>query len=138
MEHENAKCFIDTNILIYAYSSTELDKKKTALSLLEREYLCLSTQVINEFLWVMNKKFQIDWNLLRMIMHNLFAIYQVGLISEMTIGKALDLTSRLHFSYWDSLMLSSALEASCSVLFTEDLKHGQIIENQITVLNPFL
>ena len=52
------KVFVDTNVLIYAYSSTELNKKQKSLDILSAEQIILSTQVINEFIWVMNKNFQ--------------------------------------------------------------------------------
>ena len=52
------KAFSDTNILIYAYSSTEIDKKTVAIELLQYP-LTLSIQVINEFHWVMSRKFQV-------------------------------------------------------------------------------
>jgi predicted nucleic acid-binding protein len=59
MVTENAKVFIDTNILLYAYSSSEIAKKEKVLLLLENEMISLSTQVINEFIWVMSRKFNV-------------------------------------------------------------------------------
>ncbi len=59
MVTENAKVFIDTNILLYAYSSSEIAKKEKVLLLLENEIISLSTQVINEFIWVMSRKFNV-------------------------------------------------------------------------------
>jgi predicted nucleic acid-binding protein len=46
------KILVDTNILIYAYSSTELNKKRISLDVLSENNVLLSTQVINEFIWV--------------------------------------------------------------------------------------
>jgi predicted nucleic acid-binding protein len=42
------------------------------------------------------------------------------------------------FSYWDSLIVASALDAGCATLFSEDMKHGQKIENALTIINPFI
>lgn len=56
MDDADRKIFLDTNVLVYAYSNTEVEKKTSVLPLLEDESVCLSTQVINEFVWVMNKK----------------------------------------------------------------------------------
>jgi len=132
------KIFLDTNVLIYAYSDTELEKKAMVLPLLEDEMVCLSTQVVNEFVWVMNKKFNVPMDSLRQIVINLFGLYHVGVISEATITKAMNMSAQLKFPYWDSLIVASALEAGCDILFTEDLQHGQVIENRLTVRNPFL
>ncbi len=59
MVNENAKVFIDTNILLYAYSSSEITKKEKVLLLLENEMISLSTQIMNEFIWVMSRKFNV-------------------------------------------------------------------------------
>ncbi len=138
MDDAGRKIFLDTNVLIYAYSETEADKKAKALPLLEDEPVCLSTQVVNEFVWVMNKKFNVSMDSLRQIVKNLFGLYRVGVISDVTITKAIDLSSQLTLPYWDSLIVASAIEAGCNVLYTEDLQHGQVIERNLTVKNPFL
>jgi predicted nucleic acid-binding protein len=40
-------------------------------------------------------------------------------------------------SNWDSLIVASALESQCSILYTEDLQHGQVIDQVLTIVNPF-
>jgi predicted nucleic acid-binding protein len=50
---------------------------------------------------------------------------------------ALNLAERYQYSYFDSLILASALEAGCQILYSEDLQDGQRIENQLTIVNPF-
>ena len=137
MENEKPNCFLDTNILIYAYSNTEIIKQEKTLMLLEQEPICLSTLVINEFLWVMNRKFHVHWDFLKHIIENLFFVYNVAVVSELTIKKAIDIASHYRFPYWDSLMLSSALELNCEILYTEDLQHGQLIEERLRIVNPF-
>jgi len=137
MDETSRKIFLDTNVLIYAYSGTEAEKKALVLPLLEDELVCLSTQVVNEFVWVMNKKFSVPMDSLRHIVKNLFGLYQVGVINDATIAKAMDMSAQLKFPYWDSLIVASALESGCDVIFTEDLQHGQVIDNRLTVRNPF-
>ena len=41
------------------------------------------------------------------------------------------------FSYWDSLIIASALENECDTLYTEDMQDGLIIEGKLTIVNPF-
>jgi predicted nucleic acid-binding protein len=137
MADEINKIFIDTNILIYAYSETEKEKKEKVLSLLEDEIICLSTQVINEFIWVMYGKFNVDIKSLKLITDNLFEMYQVSLIKDSTIAKAIDTVLQHKLSYWDSLIVASAIESNCDILYTEDLQHGQVINGSLSVLNPF-
>jgi len=42
------------------------------------------------------------------------------------------------FSYWDSLIVAAALEAGCSILYSEDMQHGQVIDDRLTIVNPLL
>ena len=48
-----------------------------------------------------------------------------------------DLRSKHNFSYWDSLIVASALENACEVLYTEDLQDGHVIEGRLRIVNPF-
>ena len=41
------------------------------------------------------------------------------------------------YSYWDGLILASALKNSCSILYTEDMQDGQVIEGEVQIVNPF-
>lgn len=54
-----------------------------------------------------------------------------------TIESAWEIKNHYHFSIWDALVISSALEGECSILYSEDMQHEQIIEHSLTVLNPF-
>ena len=51
--------------------------------------------------------------------------------------RGLELRARYQFSFYDSLIISAALEAGCKTLYSEDLQHGQII-GQLTIVNPFV
>jgi predicted nucleic acid-binding protein len=128
--------FIDTNILIYAYSSTELDKKQLADKLLKTD-VKISTQIVNEFIWVMTKKYNINAVKIKRIVKGLFFVYEVVLINQKIIEQALTIADRYNYSYWDSLVLSSALEADCSIIYSEDMQHGQVIEEKLKISNPF-
>jgi len=138
MAAEAGDIFLDTNILIYAYSDTELEKKKRALSILAFESVVISTQVINEFVWIMNRKFNVEFDSLKIIIDNLFDLYKVCIISQASIQRAIEFSKRFSFSHWDSLMLASALEAGCTIFYTEDLQDGQNVDNQIVIINPFI
>ena len=112
--------FMDTNILLYAYSDTEIERKETALSLLEQEKVYFSTQVINEFIWIMNRKFNVNMNSLKLISEGIFEMYKVVLIDKASITTATDISSKYKFSYWDSLMIASAIASNCNILYTEE------------------
>ena len=55
-----------------------------------------------------------------------------------TVNQACQIADRYSYSFYDSLILAAALEAECPVLFSEDLQHGQLIEQALTIKNPFI
>mgnify|MGYP001769790308 CR=1 FL=1 len=131
------KALVDTNVLIYAYSSTELNKKQASLEILSSNNIMLNTQVINEFIWIMTKKFSVDLKVLTMIIKNLFDSYRIEIIEKETIIKAMSISSRYGYTHWDSLILANALLNNCRTVFTEDMQHKQIIEGKVQIINPY-
>ena len=132
-----ANMFSDTNILIYAYSTTELTKKTVATEVLKHP-LHISIQVINEFHWVMHHKYHVSFEQLHTINRAFFTLYHVQQIGQATIELAFTIAQRYKYQYWDSLIIAAALEAECSILYSEDLQHGQTIEQRLTIMNPFM
>ena len=43
----------------------------------------------------------------------------------------------INFSYWDSMITAAALKSGCNILYSEDLQHEQLMENQLKIINPF-
>lgn len=133
------KFFLDTNTLIYAYSSDEPSKKDAIHNIINLDCeILLSTQVINEFINVMHKKRKVPLHELIITINELAENFTIAHISMRTIQQALHISQKYHYSYFDSLILSSALESDCSKLYSEDMHHLQLIENKLTIVNPFL
>jgi predicted nucleic acid-binding protein len=131
------KCFFDTNILIYLLSD-EADKHKKAIELFKSLAIkVISTQVLNEFANVCYKR-----NLLKddisVFIEKLSQNFKVELIYKKTIQDSIKIKEKYGFSYYDSTIISSALQSKCSILYTEDMQHNQIIENSLTIINPFI
>ncbi len=80
----NGNRFIDTNVLIYCYTSSEPDKQRVA-----------------------------------------------------TISDAVRLADRYGYSFYDSLIVAAALESGCSILYSEDMQSGQLIDGTLTIRSPF-
>ena len=59
-------------------------------------------------------------------------------LAPSTLFSALDVAERYGFSHYDSLIVAAALESGCSILYSEDLQHGQVIDQRLTVINPIL
>jgi len=137
------KVFIDTNIFVYAYTSNDEQKhgivlefftklKETDLS------LCISSQVLNELYSVETTKYKVEHfeaaNHLKAMSKN----FTVFAITNSTSLYALSLKEKYNYSWWDSLVLASALENNCQIVYSEDMQHGQIIEHSLKIVNPFL
>ena len=63
--------------------------------------------------------------------------FELHPVNTSIIKKAIDIKARYKFSFWDSLIVASALENKCGILYTEDLQHDQVIETTLKVVNPF-
>lgn len=132
------KCFVDTNALIYCYSDTEPYKKQRAIDVSKGENVFISTQVLNEFTNVLAKKFKLGWDVVEKSLDEITGNYLIVINYPETIKQACTIADKYHFSFYDSLIIASALEAECSFLYSEDLKHNQIIEKKLRIINPFL
>jgi predicted nucleic acid-binding protein len=53
------------------------------------------------------------------------------------LDQTVKIAAKYGFSFWDSMMVASALNNHCSVLYSEDLQHNQIIEDRLQIINPF-
>ncbi|MCP4754056.1 MAG: PIN domain-containing protein [Proteobacteria bacterium] len=63
---------------------------------------------------------------------------QIGIINLETINQAWNIRKKYSFSIWDSLIVASAIENNCSILYTEDLQHEQTIDGSLKIANPFI
>ena len=130
--------FLDTNIIIYAYSLSDSKKQLIASEVLLNYDCAISTQVINEYCNVCFKKNLMRISEILLDVDNILDICDLVKINEATIKQALSIKNSYGYSYYDSLILSSALESNCSILYSEDLQHGQVIENSLKIVNPFV
>ena len=86
----------------------------------------------------MTRKYSVDFGNIKEIVKGFFNIYDIHLIDQKIIEKALEISEKYRYSYWDSLVLASALSSGSSILYSEDMQHNQIIEGKLRILNPFL
>lgn len=134
------KAFLDTNILVYLYSENEPEKQLIARELIsdtESDYL-ISTQVVGEFINILFRKFGCSIPVIRIAVDDFIENFRLVEIHPITIHKALFVMEKYRFSYWDSMIISSALENECTILYSEDLHDGQIMEKNLRITNPFL
>ena len=128
-----AKVFIDTNIVIYALG--ESSTKTAHAAPLFAQHPTISTQVLSETANVALRKLALPLAETRKLLTTLESMCRVEMVAPACIHRALDITGRYGFSWYDSL--TTAIEAGCDTLYTEDFQHGQVIDGKLTVTNPF-
>ena len=134
--------FLDTNIFVYTFDSTAPAKAAKATSLVRQAIQTrigvVSYQVVQEFFNVAMRRFENPMTVaeadqyLATTFRPLLAVHS----SQALFSEALRLGSKFQLAWYDSLIVASAIEAQCAVLYSEDLQHGQRLES-VTVTNPF-
>lgn len=131
--------FIDTNIWLYGFIESEQeDKSRRARDLIYNSQPVISVQIINEVCVNLIKKAGFSELQISQLIASFFENYQVIELERETLRTASELRRRYEVSFWDSLVMASALQAQVPVLYSEDLQHGQVIEDRLKVINPFV
>jgi len=129
------KVFIDTNVIIYSLGENSTKAQIAVPLFLDRP--CISTQVLSETVNVTTKRLGLATSDVRQLIKTLHEVCHVELITMSTIEVALNIQDRYKFSWYDSLIISSALDAGCNTLYSEDMQNGQLIEGRLKIINPF-
>jgi len=118
-------------------SSDEPEKCGVSKNAIGAYDCCVSTQVLNEVCNVLTKKLKMRTDEVKKIIKGINSNCKVGLVNHDTVQKALDLKDKYGYSYYDSLIIASAIESGCEKLFSEDMQDGQIIESTLEIVNIF-
>ncbi|WP_421949493.1 PIN domain-containing protein [Phaeodactylibacter xiamenensis] len=129
---------MDTNLLIYAHTNLDTPKQHKIQSIISIEQTIISTQVFKEAANVLFKKFNFAWQDIQQVLLEMEQNNEVYTNTTNTIQSSCQIANRSGFSFYDSLIIASALEVGCSVLYSEDLQHGQVFDKELTVKNPFV
>jgi predicted nucleic acid-binding protein len=133
------KVFIDTNIIIYSYSKDEPSKRTTALELLGRydERAIISKQVINELANILSKKFKLCSSEIESVLLELDTEFNIVDFDLSTQIKAIKLKDSYNLQFYDALIIATALENRCAIVYSEDMQDGLIVDEKIKIINPF-
>ncbi len=133
------RCFVDTNVLVYADSTDEPVKQRIAINLLmhlrKQRLGALSTQVLNEYIHVGLRKLGLSHGHLREQLR-CYRQLDTATVTADTIELALDLHQSHALSYWDALIVASAHISGCAILLTEDMGTGEVLAG-VKLINPF-
>lgn len=136
----SVRSFFDTNVLVYADDDDAPEKQQRAIELIDQHRRdrtgVVSPQVLQEYFVTITKKLAVDARSARRKVE-LLAQFHLAVHGLPDILAAIDL-HRLHgFSFWDALIVRSAKQTGCTVLFSEDFQHTREIDG-VRILNPLL
>jgi len=132
--------FVDTNVLVYAHDRSAGAKHTASIGLLsqlvEDDAGALSVQVLTEFYSAVTKKGHLKPKAAEAVISDLadWTIHQPG---HADVLRAIGLQVRYQLQWWDALILNSAIQLGCSILWTEDLNDRQKY-GPVTARNPFV
>jgi predicted nucleic acid-binding protein len=135
------RIFLDTNILLYAKIDDGCQKHVKchdllAVTLVGSE-IVVSTQVLNEY-FVNALKKNVASAAIQHTVKQFIDDFEIVSLTKELVSETYRIYNRYRFSYWDSNIVAAALEGGCTILYTEDLQDGQVIDNMLTVINPML
>ena len=126
--------FFDTTVPLYLLGS-DAAKANRAEDLLAGGGT-ISVQVLNEFVAVARRKHRLPWPALQSALGVLRQVCRVEPLTVAAHDRALALAQRHGIPIYDATIAASALLAGCSILYSEDFQHGQVID-RLTIVNPF-
>jgi predicted nucleic acid-binding protein len=128
--------FFDTSVLLYLLSTNAAKADRVEELLAARG--TISVQVLNEFAAVSLRKLRMPLPEVKEILETVRAVCDVVPLTIETHDRALAIVARYGFSLYDSLLIAAALIAGSERLYSEELQHGQVIDRQLRVVNPFV
>lgn len=131
------KVFLDTNIIVYAHTDLDAEKQNTAQHLIAENQTVISTQVLQETANTLVKKFNLSWTDVTKVATEAIRNNLLHVNNDSTILRAFVIAERYKFSFYDSMIIAAALESKCNILYSEDLHHGQLVEQLLKIVNPF-
>ena len=135
------KIFIDTNIFVYGAlddNKNEIKRTKVIKLLKNTKYeVVISTQVINEF-YVTLLRNNISEDSIISKIEEIIKNTEITIITLDTIKQAWKIRKNYNISYWDSLIVSAALESKSKLIFSEDMQDNMSIWNSLKIKNPFI
>lgn len=131
------RVFIDTNVPLYLIGS-DARKASVAEEIFRSAAVdrVISTQIVAEFVNVARRKSALSWADIRRDAGHLCALCEVEPVTTAVLDSALDLCEAHDFSWYDGVVVASALAADASRLLSEDFQDGRRI-GALKIVNPF-
>ena len=133
--------FLDSNIWLYVFLAQQSAEKSTISRKLikdNRSQIAISSQVVIEVAANLLRKGKFDESQIAKFIENIYTENVVVDVSQKILLTASQLRSNFSFSYFDSIIVAAALETNSTILYSEDMHDGLVIDDQLTIVNPFV
>jgi predicted nucleic acid-binding protein len=132
----NDQVFFDTNVFVYAIIQD--DPRSDQAEELIAQGGTISVQVLSEFAAVARRKSKMPWVEIGRALDDIRVLCPDPLpVTLDTHREALTIAERYGYKIYDALIVASALEAQCTILYSEHMQDGQLIDERLTIRNPF-
>jgi len=128
---------LDTNVLIYLHDNSNLNKRAVAKDLLSDNPF-ISSQVVSEYLNVTRRLLPLSKEEILVQASNLFVGCTIVPVLPNTLILASTLVKKYNFQLFDAVIVAAAIESDCAILYSEDMHNGLVVENKLTIVNPFI
>ena len=129
-----SKAFIDSNVILYllSHDATKADKAESIL----QAGGVISVQMLNEVVSVCHRKLKMPWDEIDAVLQAVKASVQIVPLTEASHELAVQICKCYQLSFYDAHICSAALVAGSTVLLSEDMQDGMVVDN-LAVKNPF-
>ncbi len=131
------KIAIDTNILIYLLDNSDSHKHQTAKEIVVNNPI-VSVQVVSEFLNVTKRLIKAPKLEIFNKCKEWLDFTTLQSINKNTLNLASSFIEKYDFQIFDAIIVAATFEADCQILYTEDMHHQLLVEEQLKIINPFL
>jgi predicted nucleic acid-binding protein len=136
MQMPDPKVFFDTNILLYLLSG-DTGKADRAEAIMQIGGL-ISVQVLNEVTTVGRRKLSMSWSELDEFLSLIQSVLTVESLTLDTYNRGRYVAEQYGLSVYDSMIVATALIGECSILYSEDMYNGLLVDDQLHICNPFV
>jgi len=130
-----SKIFVDSNIILYLFD-VDKTKRYVAEQLLLKKLL-VSAQVLTEVANVCKRRFKYSKEQILNLWSDLLSDCILTFTDTSTFKLAIELSKKYDFQVYDSLIVASALNSDCKILYSEDMQDLLQVENKLIITNPF-
>lgn len=127
---------IATNIVVCAFTP---DAKSDIAAAVPRRADIASNHLGNEYATVMRRTFAQPWCEIERrldLLHDVIPLWHAVELAD--TRRALHLADRYQLQFYDALKISVAAAQGATTLFSDDMQHGLVIDDALTIVTPFL